>query len=155
MKLFVILILTLVAFSVSAEPFVVIVRHAEKVDNSKDPDLSPAGQERAERLAGMLKDAKITGIFVTELKRTQETAAPLSKMIGVAPTIVAAKDYATLLSKVRQVEGGSLVVGHGNTIPDVVKALGIETPVQISDEDYSDLLIVTLGEKPQMLRLHY
>jgi len=155
MKLFVILILTLVAFSVSAEPFVVIVRHAEKVDNSKDPDLSPAGQERAERLAGMLKDAKITGIFVTELKRTQETAAPLSKMIGVAPTIVSAKDYATLLSKVRQVEGGSLVVGHGNTIPDVVKALGIETPVQISDEDYSDLLIVTLGEKPQMLRLHY
>jgi len=141
--------------TVSAEPVVVIVRHAEKVDNSKDPDLSSAGEARAKRLAQMLKDAKITAIFTTELKRTQETAAPLSKSIGVTPTILPAKDYTTLVSKLHEIEGGALVVGHGNTIPDIVKALGISAPVQIADEDYTDLLVVILQDRPQLLRLHY
>ena len=156
MKSFSLLALAFVAFhTVSAEPFVVIVRHAEKVDNSKDPDLSSAGQARAERLAQMLKDAKITAVFATELKRTQETAAPLSRSIGIAPTIVPAKDYTTLISKLRQVQGGALVVGHGNTIPEIVKALGIETPVQIADDDYTDLLVIDLEGRGRMLRLHY
>lgn len=156
MKAFLFLLLTLIAVHVAfAEPFVVIVRHAEKIDNSKDPDLSAAGRARAERLAQILKDANITVIFATELKRTQETAAPLSKSIAVAPTIVPAKDYATLVSKLHQVEGNVLVVGHGNTIPDLLKTLGIETPVQIADDDYTDLLVVILKDKPQMLRLHY
>ncbi|HJT44846.1 MAG TPA: phosphoglycerate mutase family protein [Chthoniobacterales bacterium] len=156
MKVFGLLLLAFLAFSVaSAQPFVVIVRHAEKLDNSKDPDLSAAGQARAERLVQLLKDAKITAIFTTELKRTQETAAPLAKSIGITPTIVSAKDYAGLVSKLHQVEGAALVVGHGNTIPDIVKALGIDQGLQIADEDYTDLLVVSLQDKPQMVRLHY
>ena len=150
------MLITLAAFhTIWAEPFVVIVRHAEKIDNSKDPDLSSAGQARAERLVQMLKDAKITAIFTSELKRTQETAAPLSKSKGVIPTVVSAKDYATLISKLREVQGGALVVGHGNTIPDIVKALGVDTPVQIADDDYTDLLIIDLEDHARMLRLHY
>jgi 2,3-bisphosphoglycerate-dependent phosphoglycerate mutase len=156
MKPFVLLLLTFVAFSVaSADPFVLIVRHAEKIDNSDDAELSPAGQARAQVLARLLKDAHITAIFTSERKRTQETAAPLSKSIGVAPTIVPAKDYAALVSKLRQAEGAALVVGHGNTIPDIIKALGVETPVQIPDDDYTDLFVIALQEKPQLLRLHY
>ena len=156
MKTFALAILVLLSVSIaSAEPFVVIVRHAEKVDNSKDSDLSPVGQARAERLAQLLKDAKIAGIFVTELKRTQETAAPVSKLAGVVATIVPAKDYGALIARLRQVEGSALVVGHGNTIPDIIKALGIETPVQIADDDYTDLFVVTLQATPQLLRLHY
>src|SRR5690348_18439315 len=127
MKVFRLLLLAILAISVAlAQPFVIIVRHAEKVDNSKDPDLSPAGQARAERLVQILKDAKITAIFTTELKRTQQTAAPLATSIGITPVIVAAKDYAGLASKLHQVEGAALVVGHGNTIPDIVKVLGID-----------------------------
>lgn len=140
----------------SAEPFVVIVRHAEKANNDpKDPDLSEAGHARADALARVLKDAHVTAIFTTELKRTQQTAAPLSKSAGIAPTIVPAKDYATLISKLHQARGNALVVGHGNTIPDIIKMLGIDTPVQISDEDYTDLFVVALDPKPQLLRLHH
>ena len=150
------LLLTFVALSsVTAGPFVVIVRHAERIDNSEDADLSPSGYARAEMLARILKDAHITAIFTSERKRTQETAAPLSKSIGIAPTIVPAKDYTNLLSKLRQTSGPALVVGHGNTIPDIIKALGVETPVQIPDDDYTDLFVVTLQDKPQLLRLHY
>jgi len=157
MKVFPFLLSIIVAASVaSAEPVVVIMRHAEKAANDlKYPNLSPAGRARAEALAKILKDAGITTIFVTEFKRTQETAAPTAKETGVVPTIVGGKDIVNLLSKLRQAAGNVLVVAHGNTIPDIIKGLGIETPIQIPDEDYTDLFVVTLGEKPQLLRLRY
>ncbi|HZR78570.1 MAG TPA: phosphoglycerate mutase family protein [Chthoniobacterales bacterium] len=140
----------------SAEPFVVIVRHAEKAANDpKDPDLSASGRARAEMLANIVKDAGISAIFVSEFKRTQETAEPTAKISGLTPTIVPGKDTAGLLARLREVKGNALVVGHGNTIPDIIKALGIETPIQIPDDDYGDLFVVTLGGKPQLLRLHY
>jgi broad specificity phosphatase PhoE len=140
----------------SAEPIVVIVRHAEKAANDpNDPDLSAAGRERAETLARILKDANITAIFTTEFKRTQETAAPTARATGVAPTIVPGKDFSALISKLHHVKGNALVVGHGNTIPDLVKALGIETPVQIADPDYGEIFVVTLAARPELMRLHY
>jgi len=140
----------------SADPFVVIVRHAERDNNDpKDPDITATGRTRAEILAKMLKNAGISAIFVTEFRRTQETAAPLSKSIGVTPIVVGGKDTSALMAKLDQVTGNALVVAHGNTIPDIVKALGIDASIQIPDEDYSDLFVVTLGNKPQLLRLRY
>jgi phosphohistidine phosphatase SixA len=140
----------------SAQPVVVIVRHAEKTTNDgSDPDLSSAGRARADALARILKDSGITAIFTTEFKRTQETAAPTATSAHVTPTAVAAKDTAGLVAKLHQLSGNALVVGHGDMIPNVIKALGINNPINITDEDYSELLIVTLGDKPQLFRLHY
>ena len=148
--------LFLVVTAAWAEPFTVIVRHAEKAaTGGKDPDLSSAGRVRADALAGMLKDAGITTIFTSEFKRTQETAAPLAKVSGVTPTIVPAKDVPALISKLHELKANALVVAHGDTIPDIVKALGIDLPIQIPDADYSELFVVTLSEKPQLLRLHF
>ena len=146
-----------IAFCVaSAEPVVVIVRHAEKATNDpKDPDLSEAGRKRAETLARILRDGQLTAIFTTEFKRTQETAAPISKLTGVAATILPGKDFAALASKLREVKGNALVVGHGNTIPEIVKALGVDTPVRIADDDYSEIFVVTLSGTPQLMRMHY
>src|SRR6266403_3081117 len=139
-----------------AQPVVVIVRHAEKAANvGNDPDLSSAGRARAEALARILKDSGITAIFTTEFKRTQETAAPTATSVHVTPTVVAAKDTAGLVAKLHQLNGNALVVGHGDTIPNIIKALGINVSVNIPDEDYSELLIVTLGNKQQLFRLHY
>jgi 2,3-bisphosphoglycerate-dependent phosphoglycerate mutase len=156
MKALIFLLPVFAAVSVmSAEPIVVIVRHAEKTDNSQDADLSPAGRQRAETLARMLKDANISAIFTSEFKRTQQTAGPTATATGITPTIVPGKDFGGLVSKLREVKGNALVVGHGNTIPDIVKALGIDTPVQIADADYSEIFVVTLNAKPQLMRLHY
>ena len=139
-----------------AQPVVVIVRHGEKAANGgTDPDLSSAGRARADALARILKDSGITAIFTTEFKRTQETAAPTGASAHVTPTVVAAKDTAALVAKLHQLNGNALVVGHGDTIPNLIKALGINTPINIPDADYSELLIVTLGDKPQLFRLHY
>jgi len=141
---------------VSAQPVVVIVRHAEKAANGgNDPDLSSAGRARAEALARILKDSSITAIFTSEFKRTQETAAPSATSIGVTATVIPAKDTAALAAKLHQLNGNALVVGHGDTIPNIIKALGIDSPINIPDEDYSEFLIVTVGDKPHLFRLHY
>ena len=140
----------------NAAPVVFIVRHAEKANTGgKDPDLSAQGQKRADALAHVLKDSQITSVFVTEFKRTQETAAPTATAAHVSPTVVQANDIGALVEKLRALNGNALVVGHGNTIPDLLKALGIATPVSIPEDDYSEILVVLLGDAPQLLRLHY
>lgn len=140
----------------AAQSTIFIVRHAEKAPSSdKDPDLSEAGRARAELLAKMLKDAEITAIYATDFKRTQQTAAPLAKTLGLQAAITPAKDTAALVARLRSLKGNALVVGHGNTIPDLLQALGIATPINIAETDYDNLFVITLGPTPRMTRLHY
>ena len=140
----------------NAAPIVFIVRHAEKASTGgKDPDLSVQGQKRADALAHILKDSQITSVFVTEFKRTQETAAPTARAARITPTIVPANDIGPLVQKLRALKGNALVVGHGNTIPDLLKALGIMTPVSIPEDDYTEIFAVSPGDAPQLMRLHY
>jgi broad specificity phosphatase PhoE len=147
--------LSLVTYA-NATPVIFIVRHAEKASTGgKDPDLSVEGQKRADALAHILEDSQIASVFVTELKRTQETASPTARAAHVTPTVVQANDIGVLVEKLRALNGNALVVGHGNTIPDLLKALGITTPVSIPEDDYTEIFAVFFGDTPQLLRLHY
>jgi broad specificity phosphatase PhoE len=140
----------------AAQSTIFLVRHAEKAaTGGNDPDLSDAGRARAESLATTLKDAGVSAIFVTELKRTQQTAAPLAKMLHFEPAIVPAKDSAGLVAKLRAFTGNALVIGHGNTIPDLIKAFDIATPITIEENDYDNLFVLVLDAKPRLIRLHY
>jgi len=146
----------LLAVAADATPVVFIVRHAEKAaTGGNDPELSVEGQNRAKALARILKDSQITTVFVTEFKRTQETAAPTAKEAQVSSVVVPANDVGSLAAKVRGLNGNALVVGHGNTIPELMKALGIATPIAIPENDYSEIFVVSLHDPPQLLRLHY
>ena len=157
MRRFTFFLLLLLSVSVgSAEPVIVIVRHAEKAANGgTDPDLSPAGRSRADALARILKDSGIVAIYTSEFKRTQETAAPIAKLLRLSPTVLPAKDTTALVAKLHELNGNALVVGHGDTIPNLLKALGIDAVIGIPESDYTELFLVTLGEKPQFIRLHY
>ncbi|HEY4255764.1 MAG TPA: histidine phosphatase family protein [Candidatus Udaeobacter sp.] len=149
-------ILVLMAAAADAVPVIVVVRHAEKASaGGNDPELSVAGQKRAEALARILKVSQITSVFVTEFKRTQQTAAPTARAAHLTPTVVPAGDTPALVAKLRALNGNALVVGHGNTIPDLMKALGIATPITIPEDDYTEIFLVSLGDPPQLLRLHY
>ena len=139
----------------TAQSTIFVVRHAEKADATKDPDLSEAGRARAEALAKALRDANITAIYATEFKRTQQTAAPLAKALGITVTVLPAQDSAALIAKLRVSKGNALVVGHGDTIPNLIKALGVSEPINIADNDYDNLFVLVLDEKPQLIRLHY
>jgi len=148
------LLVSVLVATATAQPTVFIVRHAERVDASADSDLSETGRARAEALAKMLKDKNITAIYATEFKRTQQTAAPLAKALGITVTTIPSKDKDALVAKLRASNSNVLVVGHGNTIPDLVKALGTE-PINIGENDYDNLFEIELGEKPKLIHLHY
>jgi broad specificity phosphatase PhoE len=157
------LVAVLTASPAAAQPTIFLVRHAERADTAPgasptmaaDPDLSDAGRARAASLATVLKDAKITAIYATEFKRTQQTAAPLAKALGLTVTIVTSKSVPELIDRLKKSKGNVLVVGHSNTVPDIIKALGVTTPVTIGDGDFDNLFLVTESSPPALLRLHY
>ena len=157
------LIVVSLAAGASAQQTVFVVRHAERTDTAAggtpmmaaDPELSDAGRARAESLAVALKDARIVAIFSTEFKRTQATAAPLAKALGVQVTTINSKEPAKLIEAVKAAGGNVLVVGHSNTVPAIVKDLGVAAPVTVGDAEYDNLFVVTLGATPSVLRLHY
>jgi broad specificity phosphatase PhoE len=142
---------------------VFLVRHAERADAGMasakvagaDPELSDAGKARAVALAALLKDAKITAIFTTEYKRTRDTAQPLATAAGIAAAVVDSKDGAGLIGKVKASADNILVIGHSNTLPEVIKALGVSEPVAIADDQFDNLFVVIRGARPTLLRLHY
>jgi broad specificity phosphatase PhoE len=147
--------------SAQAQGTIFLVRHAERADTlpgakpSTDPSLSDDGRARAASLATVLKDADIRAIFVTEFKRTQETAAPLAQSLKVKPMTATSKDPAALVRQLKNIDGNVLVVGHSNTVPEIIKSLGVSTPVTIGDNDFDNLFVVTPGAPIRFLRLHY
>lgn len=151
--------LWLVATHASAQSTVFVVRHAERADMAaatpaSDPDLSAAGRARAESLARMLADAGIGAVFVTEYKRTQQTAAPLAQARRLTPTIIVAKDTAALVARLKQSPVPVLVVGHSNTVPEILTALGASPAVTIPDTEYDNLFIVPPSSPVIRLRFH-
>ncbi len=141
-----------------AQGTVFIVRHAEKLDESVDPPLSDAGRARASALSRVLKDAGVTAIYTSEYQRTMQTAEPLAQALKLQPVTVPASDLDTLVARLRIHQHRNeivLVVGHSDTIPRVIRALG--HPKLIAIVGYDDLFItVPQGEAPpRLLRLRF
>ncbi len=149
----------LLAVPTFAASTIFLVRHAERTDSdsrvSSDPGLSAEGRMRALHLAQELKDAKIAAIFTSEYLRTQQTAAPLAKSLGLSPEVVPGKDVPSLVARIRATDGSVLIVGHSNTLPQIITALGISTPVTVTEVDYGNLFVVLVGESPRLIWLHY
>ena len=122
-----------------------------------DPPLSPAGEQRAAKLAAMLANSGIKSIFTSEFKRTRQTAAPLAQKLKLTPMMGAAQDPGPLLAQLRRTQGNSLVVGHADTLPALIRQLGVTEPVTIGDNDYDNLFIVVRGAagKASLIRLKY
>lgn len=79
---------------------ILLVRHGEsqparedrpfpKVDGQGDPPLAEIGEEQAEQVANRLEHEVLDGIYVTTLRRTQQTAEPLAKRLGITPVVEA------------------------------------------------------------------
>ncbi|HJU72766.1 MAG TPA: histidine phosphatase family protein [Gemmatimonadaceae bacterium] len=126
----------------------ILVRHAERPPGT-DPDLLPEGRARAGDLARALQRANVRAILVTSFKRTKQTAESLSAQTGVAMTEipVAADASAHVAEVVRQLSasGGRTVVyvGHSNTVPAVISALGITPAPTIADSVFNRFFVVT------------
>ena len=121
-----------------------LVRHAEKAPESADPPLTEAGRQRAEHLAGLLRDARITRVYSTDFARTRETAGPLADSLGLEITIYDPDELDGLARKIEAAAARSLVVGHSDTIPALVEKLGGEAGTAIVEAtEYDRLYVLT------------
>ncbi len=124
-----------------------LVRNAETGQGAQADELSPAGIQRAQCLAKMLKDAKIKQIYVTEAKRTQETATPLAKAQKITPAVHPAKDPNAQIRDLFYGRGGDiLVVGDKDTLPFIIARLNAGTVPPIADNEYDRLFVLTITE---------
>lgn len=138
---------------------VFVVRHAEKGPGTPDPSLTEAGNARALALTQSLRDQKITAIFSSEFKRTQETAAPLGQALGISTTVIGAAKTDELIAALTALPPGSkaLVVSHSNLVGVIVEKLSGQKVGELTDADYDRLYIVTLppNAPASVLYLHY
>ena len=119
------------AAPVFAQKAVFVVRHAEKISD-EDERLTEAGRTRAGRLAEMLKKSGIAAIYSTDTERTIGTAQPLADSLGQKIRIYEVKpvegrfDFAPFVARLRAEvpDGVALVVGHSNSVPPILRALG-------------------------------
>ncbi|HKP30245.1 MAG TPA: histidine phosphatase family protein [Gemmatimonadales bacterium] len=134
---------------------VYLVRHAEKADTGKDPELTDTGKERAEDLSRMLKDAGITHIWTTDFKRTRATVEPLSARTRVKLEVYDPSKLGEFATRLKSIPGRHLVVGHSNTTPGLVQALGGDPGPPMPDSEYDRLYIVTLGQNIATIQLRF
>lgn len=147
---------TLMSTTLSAQngpAMVILVRHAEKATaGGADPSLSEVGQIRAKALATALADAGVTSIVTTTYKRTSETADTVAVARHLTPERIAisgttAAHVEAVAAAVRKHVGDVvLVVGHSNTIPAIVTALGGPKLPELCDANYATLFILELGK---------
>ncbi|HYI07649.1 MAG TPA: phosphoglycerate mutase family protein [Thermoanaerobaculia bacterium] len=141
---------------------VILVRHAEKIDDkaNADPELTDAGRARATELARMLASSGVQAIYVTPFHRTRQTGAPAAKALGLeAVEVKTGKTYAKDVAElIRKQHAGStvLVVGHSNSTQQVIQELGIAGAPFIPETDYDNFFVVTLvGDSATLLKLKY
>jgi phosphohistidine phosphatase SixA len=107
----------------------------------------------------MLKDAGITHVYTTDLKRTIETAAQLAAATDLRAEQLPAADTQALVARLAALgpRDRALVVGHSNTVPELIRALRSDTPVTVPDEEYDNLFIVVPHKNAAstLLRLKY
>jgi len=130
-----------------------VVRHAEKVlatDTTvkmmaNDPPLSEAGKVRAFVLRDELANKRIAHIYSTNTLRTISTAEPLSQEKKIKVELYNTRDSLNqFIEQLKAMKGNVLVVGHSNTVDDIVNKLCGETkiPADLKDHEYDDLFII-------------
>ncbi|WP_417658927.1 SixA phosphatase family protein [Pseudidiomarina sp.] len=120
-----------------------IVRHAEKVPDKPDPELSARGQQRATNLAHLLQHVNLAHVYATKYQRAQQTAKPTAEMFNVGITTYAAGDSEALIKRVVEQQQNALIVGHSNTVPQLVRLAGGKA-VELSEQDYGDVFVLTV-----------
>jgi phosphohistidine phosphatase SixA len=134
-----------------------LVRHSEKASEDDDPPLTELGKRRSETLARLLRDADIDHIHSSDFVRCTDTAAPLSRALGVEVQIYDPRDLAAFAEKLTTTPGRHLVVGHSNTTPELARLLGGDGGSEISSDEYDRLYVVTrlAGSSPTTILLRF
>lgn len=152
-------------FESQATTTIIFVRHAEQTNpDEADPPLSEAGRRRVAELTRQLVDADVVAgidaIYSTELKRATETAQPLADRLGLPINIYDGADTQTVLEDILKAHKGKiiLVVGHSNTVPELIANLGASKKVPpIARGEFDNIYVISIPwfGKTKTIRLRY
>jgi phosphohistidine phosphatase SixA len=136
------------------------VRHADKVSDETDAGLSDAGRRRAACLAKTLSDSNMERIYVSDLQRTQQTAAPLAEQLHIKPVAIPLAKVDDLIAAIRSDKAANiLVVWHDLTLPKILRALGAPEITPIGHTEYDRFFILTFDadkdSQPRFTALRY
>ena len=155
------------AESALAQRAIFVVRHAERAREGPEADipLSKLGAEHAARLAEILKNAGVTAIYATDTTRARQTGEPLAQLAKLSIKTYDTRDEKGNMTavpfvsklKIDERTGVVLVVGHSNTVGDIVAACGVTEPVRLGPDDYGDLFLIVPQQtgSPVLLRLRF
>jgi broad specificity phosphatase PhoE len=117
-------------------------------------------------LATLLKDAGINAIFTSDLERTIKTAEPLAQRLEIEPKPLSLlsvspkpSDIDAFVDLLRSEHRRDivLVVGHANSVPALLKALGHPVEIKIPETEFDNLFVlIPMSEgPPKLLRLRF
>lgn len=151
------LLFGLLPLSCLAQRTIVVVRHADKIDNTHDAALSPTGEAQAKRLAHVLQDLGISAIYTTQFQRTIQTATPLADLLKIKLLAYEQTDVDGVVGLIQRRHPNEvvMVVGHRSTVPKILEKFGAREPVALGSSEYDSLFILTRGESPTLLHLRY
>lgn len=138
---------------------VILIRHAERLatPGNNDPHLSAAGKARAQLLLHVLDQAEVSAIYTSEFIRTKETAQPLAEALGLSP--IEASEAQDIKKDILLNHAGKtvLVVGHTNTVPEVIRLFGDNSGHEIDDSEFDNMFIATVlsEDRVRVTRLKY
>lgn len=114
------------------------------------------GIARSELLARILAKSGVKAIYTSQFLRTRATAEPLAKQLGFAsvpislklsasnPQEVSSESIQEIVARIFQTPGdNALVIGHSNSVPAVIEALGGDVAPAIGEKEYDNLFVVT------------
>jgi phosphohistidine phosphatase SixA len=133
-----------------------VVRHAEKaagidpatMKTHTDPPLTLEGEERALKLKQILGSKNVKHIFSTNTTRTISTAKPLKELyLGMPINIYSSKpdSLPAFIQQIKNIKKGDvLIVGHSNTVDDIVNSICGEKKAagDLKDNEYDNLFIL-------------
>lgn len=159
MRILIALLLALSPATAIAEPAahpVYVVRHLNTPEGQPDPDLLPEGRAAAVALADMMETDRFEGhrpiaIYVSDFKRTRQTAAPTAARLALNVTVYDPRDTAGLIARVRAEPGPVLIVGHSNTVPGIVSELCECAVDPIAETDFGNLYRVDIAADGRVL----
>ena len=141
-------------FATAAPAIVYLTRHGEKSTEGKDPDLTTHGQTRARNLARLLAKTGINTVYSTPTNRTRQTAQPLAAQAGLQVQLYDPSKPGLMVDKVKASAGPTLVVGHSNTVPELVKLFGGATVAPIGDDEYDRLYQLIINDDGSVTTVH-
>lgn len=128
------------------DTMIYLARHGEKQATATDPGLTAEGQLRAQNIATTLKRANIRHIFSTAYARTQQTAQPLGTALALPVQAYDPKQQAAFAKQLLALKGNTLVVGHSNTIPELVRLLGGDPGADLPETEFNRLYQLAIGK---------